>query len=142
MTANLLAHTNLFKAGIAEVVHITEPLPHLASRPRKNCGEAPDVYYNMSPFMFADKIKTPLLMIHGEMDNNSGTFPIQSERLYNAIKGHGGTVRFVLLPYESHGYAAKENVLHMLWEQDQWLNKYVKNADKNDPNASETKKAF
>jgi dipeptidyl aminopeptidase/acylaminoacyl peptidase len=96
----------------------------------------------MSPFMFADKIKTPLLMIHGEMDNNSGTFPIQSERLYNAIKGHGGTVRFVLLPYESHGYAAKENVLHMLWEQDQWLNKYVKNADKNDPNASETKKAF
>jgi dipeptidyl aminopeptidase/acylaminoacyl peptidase len=82
----------------------------------------------MSPFSFADRIKTPMLMIHGELDNNSGTFPIQSERLYNAIKGHGGTVRFVLLPYESHGYAAKENLLHMLWEQHQWLEKYVKGA--------------
>jgi dipeptidyl aminopeptidase/acylaminoacyl peptidase len=83
--------------------------------------------------MYADKIKTPLLMIHGEMDNNTGTFPIQSERLYNAIKGHGGTVRFVLLPYESHGYAAKENILHMLWEQNQWLDKWVKHADQNKP---------
>ena len=67
-------------------------------------------------------------MIHGEADNNQGTFPIQSERLFNAIKGHGGTVRFVLLPYESHGYAAKENLLHLLWEQHEWLEKYVKNA--------------
>jgi len=65
-------------------------------------------------------------MIHGEADNNSGTFPIQSERMYNAIKGHGGTARFVLLPYESHGYRGKESVLHMLWEQDKWLEKYVK----------------
>jgi Prolyl oligopeptidase family len=82
----------------------------------------------MSPFDYADKIKTPLLMIHGEADNNQGTFPLQSERLFNAIKGHGGTVRFVLLPFEAHGYAAKENILHMLWEQHQWLEKYVKNA--------------
>ncbi len=96
----------------------------------------------MSPFMHSNNIKTPLLMIHGEMDNNSGTFPIQSERLYNPIKGHGGTVRFVLLPYESHGYAAKENILHMLYEQDAWLDKYVKHADKNNPIATETKKAF
>jgi hypothetical protein len=86
------------------------------------------VYNRMSPFSYADKIKTPLLMIHGEADNNPGTFPIQSERLYNAIKGHGGTVRFVQLPFESHGYAAKENILHLLWEQHQWLEKYVKNA--------------
>ena len=81
-------------------------------------------------------------MIHGEMDNNSGTFPIQSERMYNAIKGHGGTVRFILLPYESHGYAAKENILHMLWEQNQWLDKYVKNADKNKVGTGDGKKAF
>jgi len=143
MTANLLAHTKLFKAGIARSGAYNRTLtPFGFQAEERTYWEAPEVYYNMSPFMFANKIKTPLLMIHGEMDNNSGTFPIQSERLYNAIKGHGGTVRFVLLPYESHGYAAKENVLHMLWEQDQWLNKYVKNADKNDPNASETKKAF
>ena len=76
--------------------------------------------------MYADKIKTPLLMIHGEADNNSGTFPIQSERLFNAIKGHGGTVRFVLLPFEAHGYVAKENLLHKLWEMNEWMNKYVK----------------
>jgi dipeptidyl aminopeptidase/acylaminoacyl peptidase len=143
MTANLLAHTKLFKAGIARSGAYNRTLtPFGFQAEERTYWQAPEVYYNMSPFMFANKIKTPLLMIHGEMDNNSGTFPIQSERLYNAVKGHGGTVRFVLLPYESHGYAAKENVLHMLWEQDQWLNKYVKNADKNDPNASETKKGF
>ena len=143
MTANLLAHTKLFKAGIARSGAYNRTLtPFGFQAEERTYWQAPEVYYNMSPFMFANKIKTPLLMVHGEMDNNSGTFPIQSERLYNAIKGHGGTVRFVLLPYESHGYAARENVLHMLWEQDQWLNKYVKNADKNNPNSSETKKAF
>jgi dipeptidyl aminopeptidase/acylaminoacyl peptidase len=86
------------------------------------------VYYEMSPFAYADKLKEPILLIHGEADNNSGTFPIQSERFYNALKGHGGTTRFVLLPFESHGYRAKESVLHMLWEMDQWLEKYVKKA--------------
>jgi dipeptidyl aminopeptidase/acylaminoacyl peptidase len=96
----------------------------------------------MSPFNYANKIKTPLLLIHGELDNNSGTFPIQSERLYNAIKGHGGTVRYVVLPYESHGYSARENILHMLWEQNQWLEKWVKNADTNKPVEVDTKKAF
>ena len=84
----------------------------------------------MSPFSHADKIKTPILLIHGEADNNPGTFPIQSERLYNAIKGHGGTTRLVILPYESHGYAAKENLLHMLWEQQEWREKYVMNYKK------------
>ena len=84
----------------------------------------------MSPFSYANQIKTPLLLIHGEADNNPGTFPIQSERLYNAVKGHGGIVRYVQLPYESHGYTAKENVLHMFWEMNEWLNKYVKNAPK------------
>ena len=95
----------------------------------------------MSPFTYAHKIKTPILLIHGEMDNNSGTFPIQSERLYNAIKGHGGTVRYVVLPYESHGYTAKENILHLLWEQIQWLERWVKNGDKS-KNAVANKKGY
>lgn len=94
----------------------------------------------MSPFSYADKIKTPILLIHGEMDNNTGTFPIQSERLFNAIKGHGGTVKYVSLPYESHGYAGRENVLHTLAEQLEWLEKYVKNPEKK--NEKEEKKAF
>ena len=129
MTANLVAHTNLFKAGIARSGAYNRTLtPFGFQNEERTYWQAPEVYSAMSPFSYADKIKTPLLMIHGEADNNPGTFPIQSERLYNAIKGHGGTVRFVQLPFESHGYAAKENILHMLWEQNQWLNKYVKNA--------------
>ena len=129
MTANLLAHTSLFKAGIARSGAYNRSLtPFGFQNEERTYWQAPEVYHKMSPFDYADKIKTPMLMIHGEADNNQGTFPIQSERLYNAIKGHGGTVRFVLLPFESHGYAAKENILHMLWEQHQWLEKYVKNA--------------
>jgi dipeptidyl aminopeptidase/acylaminoacyl peptidase len=127
MTANLLAHTDLFRAGIAESGAYNRTLtPFGFQNEERTYWQAPEVYNNMSPFMYADKIKTPLLMIHGEADNNSGTFPIQSERLFNAIKGHGGTVRFVLLPFEAHGYAARENILHKLWEMNEWLNKYVK----------------
>lgn len=142
MTANLLAHTKLFKAGLARSGAYNRTLtPFGFQAEERTYWQAPDIYYNMSPFSFANKIKTPLLLIHGEMDNNSGTFPIQSERLYNAVKGHGGTTRLVFLPYESHGYAARENILHMLWEQNQWLDKYVKNAGKN--NASgDGKKSF
>ncbi len=128
MTANLLAHTSLFKAGIARSGAYNRTLtPFGFQGEERTYWETPEVYYDMSPFSHAGKIKTPLLLIHGDADNNSGTFPIQSERLYSAIKGLGGTVRYVLLPYESHGYAAKENILHMLWETDQWLEKYVKN---------------
>ena len=80
----------------------------------------------MSPFMHADKIKTPLLLIHGNADNNSGTYPMQSERFYAALKGHGATVRLVMLPHESHGYQARESIMHMLWEMTEWMNKHVK----------------
>jgi dipeptidyl aminopeptidase/acylaminoacyl peptidase len=143
MTANLLAHTKLFKAGIARSGAYNRSLtPFGFQGEERTYWEAPDVYANMSPFNYADKIKTPILLIHGEMDNNPGTFPIQSERMYNAIKGHGGTVRYVVLPYESHGYSAKENILHMLWEQNQWLDKWVKNADKNKPVINDVKRAF
>ncbi len=131
MTANLLAHTKLFRAGIARSGAYNRTLtPFGFQNEERTYWEAPEVYFRMSPFSYANQIKTPLLMLHGEADNNSGTFPIQSERLYNAVKGHGGTVRFVLLPFESHGYAAKENILHMLWEMTTWLDKYVKNAGK------------
>jgi dipeptidyl aminopeptidase/acylaminoacyl peptidase len=128
MTANLLAHSDLFKAGIARSGAYNRTLtPFGFQNEDRNYWQAPEVYYKMSPFSYADKIKTPILLIHGEADNNTGTFPIQSERLFSAIKGQGGTVRFVLLPLESHGYAARESVLHMFWEMNNWMNTYVKN---------------
>jgi dipeptidyl aminopeptidase/acylaminoacyl peptidase len=127
MTANLLAHTNLFKAGIAESGAYNRTLtPFGFQNEDRTYWQAPQLYFEMSPFSYADKIKTPILLIHGEADDNTGTFPINSERLYAAIKGHGGTVRFVYLPYEAHGYRGKENLLHLLWEKKQWLDKYVK----------------
>jgi dipeptidyl aminopeptidase/acylaminoacyl peptidase len=128
MTANLLSHTQLFAAGIARSGAYNRTLtPFGFQYEQRSYWEAPEVYFNMSPFSFADQVKTPILLIHGEADNNSGTFPIQSERYYNALKGHGATTRLVLLPHESHGYSAKESILHTLWEMDSWLEKYVKN---------------
>lgn len=128
MTANLLTHTNLFAAGIARSGAYNRTLtPFGFQSEERSYWEAPEVYYTMSPFMHADEMKTPLLLIHGEADNNSGTYPMQSERYFNALKGLGATVRLVILPKESHGYRAKESILHLLWEQDQWLEKYVKN---------------
>ncbi|GAB3905168.1 S9 family peptidase [Mucilaginibacter boryungensis] len=129
MTANLLAHTKLFKAGLAESGAYNRTLtPFGFQNEERTYWDDPKLYYDMSPFSFADKIKTPILLIHGESDDNPGTFPINSERLFAAIKGLGGTVRFVYLPFEAHGYRGKENLLHKLWEQNEWLNKYVKNA--------------
>lgn len=130
MTANLLAHTDLFAAGLARSGAYNRTFtPFGFQNERRTYWEAPDVYYRMSPFSYADQIKTPILLIHGADDENSGTFPIQSERLYNAIKGHGGVARLVFLPKEFHGYRAKESILHTLWEMDQWLEKYVKNRE-------------
>ncbi len=127
MVANLLSHSDLFAAGIARSGAYNRTLtPFGFQSEERNYWEAPEVYYTMSPFMHADKMKTPLLLTHGEADNNSGTYPMQSERYFNALKGLGATVRLVMLPKESHGYRAKESILHLLWEQDQWLEKYVK----------------
>lgn len=128
MTANLLAHTNLFAAGIARSGAYNRTLtPFGFQGEARTFWQVPDTYGNMSPFFHADKIKTPFLLIHGIDDDNAGTFPIQSERLYGAIKGLGGTVRLVMLPKEFHSYRSRESVLHTFWEQDQWLEKYVKN---------------
>lgn len=141
MVANLLSHSNLFAAGIARSGAYNRTLtPFGFQSEERSYWDSPETYYTMSPFMHADKMKTPLLLIHGEADNNSGTYPLQSERYFNALKGLGATARLVMLPKESHGYSAKESVLHVLWEQDQWLDKYVKNKNENPVNVSEEMK--
>ena len=128
MTANLLSHSDLFAAGIARSGAYNRTLtPFGFQSEQRNYWTSPEVYNTMSPFMNAHKMKTPLLLTHGEADNNSGTHTMQSERYFQALKSFGAPVRLVILPKESHGYAAKQNVLHLLWEQDQWLEKYVKN---------------
>ncbi|MEM6525212.1 MAG: prolyl oligopeptidase family serine peptidase [Bacteroidota bacterium] len=130
MVANLLSHSDLFAAGIARSGAYNRTLtPFGFQSEERSYWDSPETYYTMSPFMHADKMKTPLLLIHGEADNNSGTYPMQSERYFNALKGLGATARLVMLPKESHGYRAKESIMHMLWEQDQWLETYVKNAE-------------
>ncbi|HLF51564.1 S9 family peptidase [Flavobacterium sp.] len=128
MTANLLTHSNLFACGIARSGAYNRTLtPFGFQSEQRNYWETPGVYNTMSPFMNADKMKTPLLLVHGEADNNPGTFTLQTERYFQALKGLGAPARMVILPKESHGYAAKENILHLLWEQDQFLEKYLKN---------------
>jgi Dipeptidyl aminopeptidases/acylaminoacyl-peptidases len=129
MTANLLTNTNLFKAGIARSGAYNRTLtPFGFQTETRTYWEIPEIYNTMSPFMSANRLNGALLLIHGELDNNSGTFPIQTERFFSALKGHGAVSRYVVLPYESHGYAAQENVLHLLYEVDEWLEKHVKNA--------------
>lgn len=131
MTANLLAHSRLFRAGIARSGAYNRTLtPFGFQREQRTFWQAPGVYTAMSPFNFADKVKDPLLLIHGEADNNPGTFPMQSERFYNALKGHGATTRLILLPHESHTYRARESILHLLWEMETWLDTHVKSAPK------------
>jgi dipeptidyl aminopeptidase/acylaminoacyl peptidase len=130
MTANLLAHSDMFRAGIARSGAYNRTLtPFGFQAEERTYWEAPDVYFKMSPFSYADKIKTPILLIHGEADDNQGTFPIQSERFYVALKGHGATVRLVFLPLEAHGYEAHESLSHMLWEMNRWMDTYVKPAE-------------
>ncbi len=127
MAANLLAHSDLFSAGIARSGAYNRTLtPFGFQAEERTYWQAPEVYFNMSPFMHADDINEPILLIHGQMDNNSGTHPMQSERFYSAIKGHGGTARLIMLPHESHGYRARESIMHVLREMTDWLDKYVK----------------
>ena len=129
MTANLLAHTDLFRAGIARSGAYNRTLtPFGFQSERRILWEAPEMYIKVSPFMQAHKIKEPILLIHGEADNNTGTFPIQSERMYQAIRGTGGTVRYVTLPLEAHGYSARESTEHVLAEMLDWFDRHVKNA--------------
>jgi dipeptidyl aminopeptidase/acylaminoacyl peptidase len=140
MTANLLAHSDLFRAGIARSGAYNRTLtPFGFQSERRTLWEAPEMYVKVSPFMVAHKINEPILLIHGEADNNTGTFPMQSERMYQALRGHGATVRYVTLPLESHGYASRESTEHVLYEMINWFDKYVKNAP---PRAQEQKAAM
>ncbi|MEE4154012.1 MAG: prolyl oligopeptidase family serine peptidase [Erythrobacter sp.] len=129
MTAHLLAQSDLFKAGIARSGAYNRTLtPFGFQAERRTFWETPDTYYRLSPFMAADRINEPVLLIHGENDNNSGTFPEQSERMFAAIKGTGGTARLVMLPHESHGYRGRESVLHTLAEMFDWFDAHIKDA--------------
>lgn len=126
MVANLLAHSDMFKAGIARSGAYNRTLtPFGFQGEERSFWEGQSVYANMSPFFHAEKINEPMLMIHGKDDPNSGTFPMQSERMFAALKGLGGTSRLVMLPHEQHGYRARESLMHMIWEQHEWLDKYV-----------------
>ena len=131
MTANLLTHSDIFQAGIARSGAYNRSLtPFGFQSEQRTFWEAPEIYFAMSPFMHAHKVNEPILLIHGEVDNNSGTFPVQSQRYYHALKGHGATTKLVMLPHESHGYRARESVMHMLWETASWLDTYVKKDQK------------
>lgn len=140
MTANLLAHSDLFRAGIARSGAYNRTLtPFGFQAEQRTLWQARDTYLRMSPFLYADKINEPLLLIHGMADNNPGTFPIQTERLFQAIRGTGGKARAVMLPLESHGYMARESVEHVLWEMLTWFDQHVKRAPpRAKPTAPET----
>ena len=128
MTGNLLSHSDLYSAGIARSGAYNRTLtPFGFQAEERTVWQAPEIYFAMSPFMHADKVNEPILLIHGDMDNNSGTFPLQSQRYYGALQGLGATVRLVVLPYEAHGYRSRESLLHMLWEMQEWMDRYVKN---------------
>jgi len=129
MTANLLVYSDLFRAGIARSgAHNHTMRPFGFQNERRTYWQARDTYVKLSPVLQADKLNEPILLIHGEIDQNPGTVPMQSEKLYEAVRGVGGTVRLVMLPYESHGYAARESIEHVLYEMLSWFDRYVKNA--------------
>ena len=144
MVANLLAHSDLFAAGIARSGAYNRSLtPFGFQNEKRNFWEAPNLYQQISPFTHADKIDEPLLLMHGEMDANSGTYPMQSARLFKAIRGLGGNARLVTFPFESHSYQAKESLMHMLWEQENWLEQHLRINTKNkDETALETSVSF
>ncbi len=127
MTANLLAHSRLFRAGIARSGAYNRTLtPFGFQAEERTYWQAQEIYTTMSPFTYANQIKDPILLVHGMADNNTGTFPVQSERMYAALKGNGATVRYVQLPAESHGYSARESIGHTLYEMVAWMDKHVK----------------
>ncbi|MHC4946126.1 MAG: alpha/beta hydrolase family protein, partial [Planctomycetota bacterium] len=130
MVGNLLAHTDLFRAGIARSGSYNKTnQPYGFQSERRSLFEARDVYIQVSPTFFADQVNEPCLIIHGAADSNPGTLTFQSEVFFEAVRGSGGIARLVLLPFEDHGYRARESVEHVIWEQIRWFDEYVKNAE-------------
>ena len=128
MSAAPRGHTELFAAGLARSGAYNRTLtPFGFQSERRSFWEVPELYLRVSPFTYAHKINEPILLIHGEADNNSGTFPIQSERLFQGLRGNGATARYVVLPHASHGYRARESVLHTLAEMIEWADRWAKN---------------
>ena len=139
MTANVLTWSDAYAAGIARSGAYNRSLtPFGFQAEERTFWEASEIYFQMSPFMHADQMNEPLLLIHGEADNNTGTYPLQSKRYYNALKGLGATVRLVMLPHESHGYRARESVLHVMWETKRWMDQYGKSSKPGDPESEES----
>ncbi|MEO0459120.1 MAG: prolyl oligopeptidase family serine peptidase, partial [Cyanobacteria bacterium P01_A01_bin.114] len=137
MVANLLAHTDLFRAGIARSGSYNKTnQPFGFQAERRSLFEAKDVYIQVSPTFFADQVNEPVLIIHGSSDSNPGTLTFQSQVFYEAVRGSGGTARLVLLPFEDHGYRARESIEHVLWEQFQWFDKYLRGAESRTPESS------
>ncbi len=131
MVANLLAHTDLFRAGIARSGSYNKTnQPFGFQSERRSLFEARDVYIQVSPTFFANQVNEPILIIHGADDSNPGTLTFQSEVFFEAVRGSGGNARLVLLPHEDHGYRSRESVEHVLWEQLRWFDKHVKGAKK------------
>lgn len=142
MAANLLARCDLFRAGIAESGAYNRTLtPFGFQTERRTFWQAPEMYLKISPFMYADKIKYPLLLIHGQADENPGTFPLQSERMYQAIKGNGGIARYVELPYEAHLYTARESVEETLFQMVDWFDRWVKSPGGSEPREASAAKS-
>ncbi|PCI37627.1 MAG: prolyl oligopeptidase [Elusimicrobia bacterium] len=126
MVANVLSHSPVFKTGIARSGAYNRSLtPFGFQSERRPFWKAKETYIKVSPFFSADKIEKPILLIHGAIDNNSGTHTMQSKRYYAALKGNGVTSRLVLLPHESHGYSAVETVNHVLWEMIRWFDLHL-----------------
>ena len=129
MTANLLAHSNLFRAGVATSGSYNKTLtPFGFQNERRSVWQAEDVYLKVSPFFYADQLKTPLLIVHGMDDANPGTTPLQATLLYEALRGNGGTTRLVMLPHEPHWYSALESNEQLAYEMQRWFDRYVKDA--------------
>ena len=127
MVANLLAHTDLFRAGIARSGSYNKTVqPFGFQSERRSLFEARDVYIQVSPTFFADQVDEPVLIIHGADDSNPGTLTAQSEVFFEAVRGSGGTARLVLLPFEDHGYQGRESIEHVLWEQLRWFDTYLR----------------
>jgi dipeptidyl aminopeptidase/acylaminoacyl peptidase len=133
-TVNAMVHTPFFKAGIAGDGNYNRTLtPNSFQSERRDLWEARETYLAMSPILYADRLTGALLLYHGIEDQNVGTDPINSVRLFHALQGMGKTVALYMYPYEDHGPATRETLLDLWGRWTAWLDLYVKNAGRMEP---------